>query len=50
MLSMQSDQNGHWSHLSDLPSKGTQLGCTTVCDIVTSVIVNPYSDDFDVPQ
>ena len=33
--SMQSDQNGHWSHLSDLPSQGAPLGCTTICDIVT---------------
>ena len=24
--------NGHWSHLSDLPSKGTPLECTTICD------------------
>ena len=35
MPSMQSDQNGHWSHLSDLPSKGAPPGHTIVCDIVT---------------
>ena len=33
MPSMQSDQIGHWSHLSDLSSQGTPVGCTTVCDI-----------------
>ena len=32
MPSMQSDRNGHWSHLSDLPSKGAPLECTTICD------------------
>ena len=29
---MQLDQNGHWSHLSDLPSKGALIECTTICD------------------
>ena len=29
------DQNGHWSHLSDLPSQGALPGCTTLCDTVT---------------
>ena len=32
MLSMQSDQNGHWSHLSGLPSQGALIGSTTICD------------------
>ena len=32
---MQFDQNGHWSHLSDLPSKGAPSGHTTICDNVT---------------
>ena len=27
--------NGHWSCMSDLPSKGAPSGCTTICDIVT---------------
>ena len=35
MPSMQSNQNGHWSHLSDLHSQGAPLGCSTICDIVT---------------
>ena len=29
---MQSDQIGHRSHLSDLPSKGAPIECSTVCD------------------
>ena len=32
MSSTQSDQSGHWSHLSDLPSQGTPIEHTTICD------------------
>ena len=50
MPSMQLDQNGHSSHLSDLPSQDTLLGHSTICDIVTYVIGNLYSYDCIVPQ
>ena len=50
MPSMQLDQNGHWSHLSDLASQDALLGCSTIFDIVTYVIVNLYSYDSNVPQ
>ena len=32
MPSMQTDRNGHWSDLTDLPSQSALLGCATVCD------------------
>ena len=50
MLSMQLDQNGHWSHLIDLPSRGALPGTPPSVILLLKVIVNPYSDDFDVPQ
>ena len=32
MPSTQSDQSGHWSHLSDLPSQCAPTEHTTICD------------------
>ena len=44
--SMQSDQNGHWSHLSDLASQDTPLSLILLLKQLLTRIPN----DFDTPR